>query len=124
MEKFMQARWKPLIQKALRILQLWRGNKPGTQLFSPTGVGSGKISAYQAKLSAISADYKAYLADHNNDDTALSYIIDGSILKHDYPAIQRLAALPADSIRNVSLLQTKDHPSLTTSTLLIETIKN
>jgi TonB-dependent SusC/RagA subfamily outer membrane receptor len=81
------------------------------------------IRQYQKKLSAISEAYKKYLAAHKNDDSGLSYVIDGEVVKPGNKFIDTLFNLPSFKIQQVNMLGPKEFEGMTTHLVIITTKK-
>ena len=81
------------------------------------------IRQYQKKLSAISEAYKKYLAAHKNDDSGLSYVIDGEVVKPGNKFIDTLFNLPSFKIQHVNMLGPKEFEGMTTHLVIITTKK-
>jgi len=60
---------------------------------------------YQNKLSSFSTPYKNYLSIHKNDDSKLSYVLNGKLIGNDSKSISLLFDLPKSKITNVNVLK-------------------
>lgn len=74
------------------------GAKNGV-IFVTTKLGAAKI--YKQRLSEISPAYKKYLDEHNNDDSALNYTIDGTACDKVQDGLSRLSSLTKEKIAKV-----------------------
>ncbi|MCR8558217.1 hypothetical protein KXD93_11210 [Mucilaginibacter sp. BJC16-A38] len=64
---------------------------------------AGAVRSYQTKLSSLSAPYKKYLDNHNNDDSGLNYVVDGDIYNKGDASLEKLYKLPKENIAKITL---------------------
>jgi len=81
------------------------------------------ILQYQKKFSSFSGTYKKYLAAHNNDDSRVTYVLDGEVVKPGNKFIDTLFNLPLSKIQHVNMLGPKEFEGMTTHMVIITTKK-
>ena len=81
------------------------------------------IHQYQKKFSSFSDAYKKYLAAHNNDDSRVTYVLDGEVVKPGNKFIDTLFNLPLSKIQHVNMLGPKEFEGMTTHMVIITTKK-
>jgi len=81
------------------------------------------IRQYQKKFSSFSSAYKKYLAVHKNDDSKVTYVLDGEVVKPGNKFIDTLFNLPSSKIQHVNMLGPKEFEGMTTHLVVITTKK-
>lgn len=69
---------------------------------------------YKQELSAVSPAYKKYLEEHNNDDSALNYSVDGTPCDKGMDCMARLSNLTKENIAKVKFLKSGTDVAITT----------
>jgi len=75
---------------------------------------AGAIKKYQKNFAEFSADYKKYLADHNNDDAALTYSVDGKLCDKGMDGLTKLSNLTKETIGKVKFTNSGTDVAITT----------
>jgi len=76
---------------------------------------------YRKKFSSFSKAYENYLKAHRNDDSELSYVINGEVMSRDSKLISLLFDLPKNNITYVNML--KEFQGHKTNLVIISTDK-
>jgi TonB-dependent SusC/RagA subfamily outer membrane receptor len=72
------------------------------------------VKKYKEELSAVSPAYKKYLDEHNNDDAALNYTLDGTPCDKGQDCMARLSNLTKGNIAKVKFAKSGTDVAITT----------
>ena len=75
---------------------------------------AGAIKKYQHNFAEFSADYKKYLEEHNNDDAALTYSLDGKLCDKGMDGLTKLSNLNKENIAKVKFAKSGTEVAITT----------
>jgi len=75
---------------------------------------AGAIKKYQHNFAELSGDYKKYLGEHNNDDSGLTYSVDGTPCNKGQDGLTRLSNLTREKIAKVKFSKSGTDVVITT----------